>query len=72
MSATSRRASAMSCLALFVDRTYLRFLCICPLAVAVDDGRCLSRDGTKPGKVFNCSLLTALRSVTTGGENNDW
>ena len=71
MSATSSRASAMSCLVLLVDLRPLRFLCMCPLAVAVDDGRCLSKDGTKPGKESSRALLTALRRVTTGGENND-
>ena len=71
MSATSSRASAMSCFALLVDLRPLRFLCMCPLAVAVDGGRCLSKDGTKPGKESSWALLTALRRVTTGGENND-
>ena len=72
MSATSRRASMMFCLELLVDCSPLQFLCICPLDIAVDGGRCLSNDGTKPGKESSCSFLTTLRSVAAGGENNDW
>ena len=72
MSAKSRRASITSWVLFLVDCSPLRFLCMCPLAVAVDGGRCFSSDGTSPGKDSNWLFLTALRSVVVGGENSDW
>ena len=72
MSSMSRRVFATSWFFLLVDRSPLRFLCMCPLAVAVDGGRYFSSDGTSPGKDSNWLSLTALRSVVAGGENNDW
>ena len=50
MSSKSNLASCISFVLLLVDRIPLRFLCICPFAVAVDGGRCLSKEGTNPGK----------------------
>ena len=71
MSSKSSLASFISCVLFLVERIPLRFLCMCPFAVAVDGGRCFSKEGTNPGKELSRLFLMALRSVTVGGENSD-
>ena len=71
MSSKSSLASMVSCVLLLVDRIPLRFLCMCPFAVAVDGGRCFNKEGTNPGKELSWLFLIALRSVVVDGENSD-
>ena len=71
MSSKSNLASLISFVLALVDLMPLRFLCMCPFAVAVDGGRCFSKEGTSPGNESNCLFLMALRRVVVGGENND-
>ena len=71
MSSKSILASFASCGLFLVERIPLRFLCMCPVAVAVDGGRCFNNEGTKSGKESSWLLFMALRSVVAGGENND-
>ena len=71
MSSRSNLASFISFGLALVDLIPLRFLCMCPLAVAVEGGKCFSREGTNPGNELSCLFFIALRSVVVGGENND-
>ena len=71
MSSKSILAFFISCVLFLVERIPLRFLCMCPFAVAVDGGRCFGKEGTNPGKELSWLFLMALRSVTVGGENSD-
>ena len=53
MSSKSNLASLISFVLALVDLMPLRFLCMCPFAVAVDGGRCFSKEGTSPWNELN-------------------
>ena len=55
-----------------VDQKPFRCLCMCPLIVADDIGRCFSNTFSSPGNELSWSFSIAFSMVVIGGENKDW